>query len=197
MTIRLTLICHASTPAQQAAVVADDNEPLDAAGRAAAAAAVASEAEAAHLCCCAPERRARDTAAALGLAATVENRLRDCDYGRWRGASLAELQANEPDAVGAWLTDPAAAPHGGESLLALLARVGGWLDSLRTGPRPARRVIAVTHPAVVRAAAVHALAAAPVVFWRIDAGPLTRLRLSGHAGRWNLRALQPPPLRHR
>ena len=195
MTIRLTLVCHASTPALRAAVVADD-EPLDAAGRAAALAAM-RELETVEQCYSAPERRTRETAAALGLQATVEDRLRDCDYGRWRGSSLAALQANEPEAVGAWLTDPAAAPHGGESLLELLARVGGWLDGLRAGPMPSRRIIAVTHPAVVRAAAVHALAAAPVVFWRIDAGPLTRLRLSGHAGRWNLRALQPPPVRPR
>lgn len=194
MTIRLTLVCHAATQAQRAAAVAGDDEPLDAAGRAAAAVA-ASDPETADLCWTAPERRARETAAALGLQAAVEDRLRNCDYGRWRGSSLAALQAREPEAVRAWLTDPAAAPHGGESLLALLARVGGWLDGLPAGPATSRVIVAVTHPAVVRAAAVHALAAAPAVFWRIDAGPLARLWLSGRAGRWNLRALQ--PLRHR
>ena len=87
------------------------------------------------------------------------------------------------------------APHGGESLLDLLARIGSWLDHLQRQPAPTAsvRIIAVTHPAVLRAAIVHALDAAPSAFWRIDAPPLTRVRLSGHAGRWNLRAMEPPP----
>ena len=35
----------------------------------------------------------------------------------------------EPGAVTLWLADPRAAPHGGESLLAFIPRIGGWLDT--------------------------------------------------------------------
>lgn len=191
MTVRLSLVCHAPTPALRGASFPDD-ESLDALGQSEAAAAATDERWAASLCATAPERRARETAAALGLAPEIDERLRDCDCGRWRGASLRVLQADEPEAVQAWLTDPAAAPHGGESLLALLARVGGWLDQLSlTSPGAgSARVLAITHPAVIRAAIVNALGAGPAAFWRIDVRPLTRVALSGHAGRWNLTAIE-------
>lgn len=191
MTIRLSLVCHASTPALRRASFPDD-ESLDAIGQSEAAAAAIDKRWAVSLCATAPERRARETAAALGLVAEIDERLRDCDYGRWRGASLRGLQADEPEAVQAWLTDPAAAPHGGESLLALLTRIGGWLDQLSlTSPGAgSARVLAVTHPAVIRAAIVHALGAGPAASWRIDVRPLTRVAMSGHAGRWNLTAIE-------
>ena len=54
------------------------------------------------------------TAQALGLNATIEPELRDCDFGRWRGRTLQEIEDAEPDAIAAWLTDPAAVPHQGE-----------------------------------------------------------------------------------
>jgi broad specificity phosphatase PhoE len=86
--------------------------------------------------------------------------------------------------VAAWLTDPAAAPHGGESLHDLLTRTGGWLRDL---PTATRTVLAVTHPMVIRALVVNAIAATPASFWRIDIPPLTRTVLRGGADRWTLR----------
>ena len=69
-----------------------------------------------------PAARARQTAEALGLAADVEPALRGCDHGRWTGCSLAEAQAADGEAaLLAWLGDPAAAPHGGESFADVLA----------------------------------------------------------------------------
>ena len=135
-----------------------------------------------------PSRAARETAAALGLEAGVEEALKDCDYGRWRGLEVADVVAREPEAYAAWLADPAAAPHGGESLAALIERAGVWL-----GQSLAREgaTLAVTHAAVVRAAIVSALGAGSSAFWRIDVAPLWVARLSGHAGRWNLAALGP------
>ncbi|MFO1128935.1 MAG: histidine phosphatase family protein [Rhodospirillales bacterium] len=188
MVVRLTLICHAPTAAVRAAAFPAD-EPLDERGEAAAAGLGAAVTFPAVECWSAPELRARQTAAALGLTATIDARLRDGDYGRWRGSALAAVQAREPDAIRQWLADPATAPHGGESVLDLLARVGGWLDQLRrpSAQRGTARLIAVTHPAVVKAAIVTALAAPPAAFWRIDAPPLSRVHLVGHAGRWNLR----------
>ena len=77
----------------------------------------------ADVCLTAPETSCRQTATALGLTAHVEDALRDCDYGTWRGHTLDDIAAANPDAVTRWLTDPSAAPHGGESTLDLLARV--------------------------------------------------------------------------
>ncbi|MFK8911357.1 histidine phosphatase family protein [Streptomyces sp. YS-3] len=123
-----------------------------------------------------------------GLPTGDEPALADWDLGSWRGRRLDELSAEEPTGVRAWLTDPAAAPHGGESLLALVARVGAWLDTL---PVAGGRVLAVASPAVVRAAVTHALALPPASFWRLDVAPLTLTELSGRSGRWNLRCGRP------
>jgi broad specificity phosphatase PhoE len=136
----------------------------------------------------APARAAIETARALGLDAEIELALRDCDYGRWRGFGLKDVAGQEPDAFAAWLADPTAAPHGGESLAALVERTGAWLSAClaRDGA-----VLAITHAAVVRAAVVCALGAHPSAFWRIDVAPLALARMSGRAGRWNLVALGP------
>jgi broad specificity phosphatase PhoE len=88
------------------------------------------------------------------------------------------------------MRDPAAAPHGGESLLALLGRVGCWLDA---HARDGGRVLAVTHAGPVRAAVVHALGAPPDAFWRLDVAPLSRTVLHAHDGRWTVRTLNLPP----
>jgi broad specificity phosphatase PhoE len=181
VTARLILVCHASTAAVRGSSFPSD-EPLDDHGKADAA-ALAGRLPDAERWLTAPESRARQTAETLGLDAAVEPALRDCDYGAWRGRSFADVQAREPDAVAAWLDDPAAAPHGGESIRALLARVADWLGDEQ---RRHARTIAVTHAAVIRAAILGAIGAPPKSFWRIDVTPLSVTRLSGGAGRWNL-----------
>ncbi|AZK97246.1 histidine phosphatase family protein [Streptomyces tsukubensis] len=185
MTTRVLLLTAAVTAAARA-VRFDSGAPLDEAGRAAALAAAGRTPRAARVLT-APSRRCRETAAALGLGAEhqVEAAIADWDLGRWEGRGLAELTGSDPAAVGAWLTDPAAAPHGGESLLALRDRVGGWLAEL--AGRPPERILAIAEPAVVRAAVVHALALPPEAFWRLDVPALTVTELSGREGRWNLR----------
>jgi broad specificity phosphatase PhoE len=135
-----------------------------------------------------PARAACETAAALGLDAEVETALRDCDYGRWRGLASKEIAEHEPQAFAAWLADPTATPHGGESVAALIERVGAWLAQSLTREGA---MLAVTHAVVVRAAIVNALGAGSSAFARIDVAPLSLARLSGHAGRWNLVALGP------
>jgi len=136
----------------------------------------------------APARAARETAQAGGLDAEVEMALRDCDYGRWRGLASKDVAEREPDAFAAWLGDPAAAPHGGESVAALIERVGAWLTQSLARESA---TLAVTHASVVRAAVVNALGAGASTFARVDVAPLSLARLSGHAGRWNLVALGP------
>jgi broad specificity phosphatase PhoE len=133
----------------------------------------------------APELRARQTAEVLGPVAIAEPALGDCDFGRWRGRSLVEIGEADPAGATAWLADPAATPHGGESLLALMARVGGWLDRFE---QP-NHTVAITHPSVIRAAIVHVLAAPPAAFWRVDIEPLSLTDLRFFAGRWTLRSV--------
>ena len=81
------------------------------------------------------------------------------------------------------MTDPHAAPHGGESLAALLGRVAGWLDAQAACHG---RGIAVTHAGVVKAAVVHALGAPAAAFWRVDVTPLALTELHAHDGRWTV-----------
>ncbi|WP_254705879.1 histidine phosphatase family protein [Streptomyces vilmorinianum] len=137
-----------------------------------------------------PSGRCRATAEALGLAAVPLDALAGCAMGRWRGRRLDELAAQEGASVAAWLSDPEAVPHGGESLRALRERVGVWLDGLTPG-----RIVAVVEPDVLRAAVVHALGAGDQTFWRLDVRPLASVALSGRSGRWNVRLGEPltPP----
>ncbi|MDP9844493.1 histidine phosphatase family protein [Streptosporangium lutulentum] len=175
---RLLFVCHASTSATARAAFPGD-EPLDERGlrRATGLAREFGRGSAA----CPAEVRCVQTAAALGLRADPDPLLADCDYGRWSGRTLGEVEAAEPEALASWLGDPAAAPHGGESIAGLLGRVAGWLAGRAPG-----RLVAITHPPVIRAAVVHALGAPAAAFWRIDVAPLARVALTGRGGRWQL-----------
>jgi broad specificity phosphatase PhoE len=130
---------------------------------------------------CGPELRCRQTAAGLGWDAVVEPALADLDFGQWRGLPLHEVP--ETDAI-RWFNNPEASPHGGESIHDLLARVRDWLEAIRDS---GRRIVAVTHPAVVRAAVIHVLGAPPKSFWRIDVAPLSHTRLTCAGDSWTLR----------
>lgn len=186
LTARLDLIAHGPSAATRAARFPDD-EALETSAVGALEALSGRLRAYAHVLT-SPSRAARETAQALGLDAIVEPALRDCDYGRWRGLASKDVARREPDAFAAWLGDPAAAPHGGESLAALIERTQAWLARSLTRDGA---TLAVTHASVVRAAIVNALGAGPYAFWRIDVAPLSLMRLTGHAGRWNLVALGP------
>ncbi|MGW5781180.1 histidine phosphatase family protein [Streptomyces sp. NPDC003863] len=183
MTVRLTLIPPATSESLRE-VRFDDDRPLDPTGIARAE-ALASAVVPAPRAYSSPSRRCLRTAEALGLHAEPVDALAGCDMGRWRGRTLEVVAVAEEAGVSAWLSDPAAAPHGGESLRDLRVRVGAWLDGLTAG---SGRVTAVAEPDVIRAAMVHALAAPDVTAWRLDVRPLTAVHLTGRAGRWNLRA---------
>lgn len=140
---------------------------------------------AAELRYCSPSVRCRETGIALGLAPLAQPALRDCDMGRWSGCTLQEVAVREPQAVHTWLADPRSTPHGGESLVGFIQRIGGWLDT-----RPAADedgwMVAVAEPAVMRAALCYVLKAPPHAYWNIDAHPLAVITLSGRAGEWSL-----------
>ncbi|MFD3698764.1 histidine phosphatase family protein [Streptomyces sp. NPDC058646] len=164
----------------------DDDRPLDGTGLRSVELAARGLVPlgAAGLRYCSPTPRSRATGQALGYAPMAQPALRECDMGRWRGLTLAEVAAREPGSVELWLADPRAAPHGGESLLAFISRIGGWLDT-----RPADdggAIVAVAEPSVVRAALVYALNAPPQTYWNVDVRPLSTVTLTGWSGRWYL-----------
>lgn len=177
--VRLTLVSHGMTDAMADKRFPAD-EPLNAIGRREVQ-ALGGLAGAAPRQLAGPERRTGQTAKLLGLQAEPEPRLADLDCGRWRGEALAALP---PAELEVWLSRPAAAPHGGESITDLISRVSRWLESLTTNPL---RTVAVTHPAVIRAAIAAALDVAPASFWRIDVAPATRIVMHFRGGRWTLR----------
>jgi broad specificity phosphatase PhoE len=177
--VRLTLVSHAMTDAMSAGRFPTD-EPLSSAGYRQVDASI--DLGVTDSAFCGPEKRTRQTAELLGLQATIDQRLADLDCGRWRGDVLAGVR---PADLAIWLTDPARAPHGGESVVDLINRVGGWMETL-TSRRG--RLVAVTHPAVIRAAILVALDAPAKSFWRMDIAPVSRtvMHFRGHA--WTLRS---------
>lgn len=177
--VRLTLVSHAMTDAMAAGRFPTD-EPLNSVGHRQVDASI--ELGVIERAVCAPEKRTRQTAELLGLQAAVDTRLADLDCGRWRGAVLGGVR---PADLAVWLTDPARAPHGGESVVELINRIRDWMESLTTRQT---RLVAVTHPSVIRAAILVALDAPPKSFWRIDIAPVSRtvLHFRGHA--WTLRS---------
>src|SRR4051812_43670956 len=102
---RLTLICHGATAATRASAFPLD-EPLEDGG-ADQAKTIGPALRRWDRALTSPALRARQTAEALVLDADVDAALRDCDYGRWCGRKLADIQAAHPAEVAAWLSDPA------------------------------------------------------------------------------------------
>jgi broad specificity phosphatase PhoE len=187
MTLRITWLAHGATAATRRACFPRD-EPIEEKAREAAA-RLRDSIPRADRVVIAPERRTRETAAALGLSRTSDPLLRDCNHGRWAGRALDELQAEDPQALAAWLEDPDAAPHGGESVADVIRRIARWSDSPERGEG---RILAVTHPVVIRAALIHAMGAPASSFWRVDVAPLSRLTLSRQGAHWRVQALLSP-----
>jgi broad specificity phosphatase PhoE len=192
MTPRITLLCHATTRALRSATFGGDDS-LDDIGRARAERLAGSLGQVDH-CWTSPARRARETAEALGLSPSVDERLRDCDYGRWSGLKFQQVLLKEPRKLVSWIRNPASAPHGGEPIPEVLARVADWMAE-RTKDKG--HTVAVTHSAVIRAAVVHVIEAQLPSFWRIDVTPLSQTDLRTNGRRWVLRAIMPDEMRVR
>ncbi len=135
-----------------------------------------------------PEEACAATAVRLGPGAEPVAELRECDFGAWTGKALIDVASEDAAGLEAWLHDPSASPHGGESLAKLINRVGRVLDD---HPWPDGRNVAVVTPLVARALLVHALGAAPEVIFHIDIAPLGRASLSRSNSVWRLARLEP------
>lgn len=186
MTPRITFICHATTRDLRAATFGGDDK-LDDVGRRQAEALAGSLGQV-DQCWTSPALRARETAAALGLSPTVDERLRDCDYGRWTGLKFQQLLLKEPRKLVSWIRNPSSAPHGGETIPQVMERISAWMQERIRGKG---NMVAVTHASVIRAAVVHAIEAGLPSFWRIDIVPLSATELRTNGRRWVLRAMGP------
>jgi broad specificity phosphatase PhoE len=179
---RLTWICHGSTAANREARFPLDEPLEDKALR--FALTLVDRLQRADRAFASPALRARQTAETLGLFFQPAPDLADCDYGRWAGRSIAELTQAEPDGLAAWMTKPDAAPHGGETIAAVCSRVEVWMEA-QAGL--GGHVIAITHPAIIRAAIVNTLRAPLSSFWLADIEPLAIVRMNSNGSRWSLR----------
>ncbi|RNJ41667.1 histidine phosphatase family protein [Mesorhizobium erdmanii] len=183
MLVRLTMICNGATAATRRGSFPLD-EPLEPRSltRAKAMRGTLRRADRAWT---APALRARQTAEALSLEAAVEPLLADQDHGGWAGKSFEDVQAEQPGDIAAWLTDPDAAPHGGESLADVARRASGLMEKLMAEPG---HTIALTHASVIRTAIVHVLGAPLAACWKIDIEPLSITDFRSDGRRWVLRA---------
>lgn len=177
VSLRVAFVSHASTDALRLARIPAD-ESLNEVGRRECARREQMSADRVRV---APELRAIETAQALGLVGESDPGLSEIGYGSWRGLETDQLP---PDDFMAWLTDPEFKPDGVESIVELIARVSAWLFKTAAAKQ---HTIAVTHPAVIRAAIVSALDAPATAFWRIDIPPLSVTRFH-YRGVWTLRS---------
>ncbi|MGH8888767.1 MAG: histidine phosphatase family protein [Acidothermaceae bacterium] len=117
---------------------------------------------------CSDLTRARSTADELarlvGVAVTVDKRLREIDVGAWEGLTFDEVTAKFPDEVAEWRDGREGRRGGGESLVEVAERaVAAVRDALETLPDGETLVIA-THGAAGRAL-VASMIGLPVALW--------------------------------
>lgn len=183
MLARLTMIASGATQATRKGRFPNDEAPepraLD------LAAALAASLRRADRVWTSPALAARQTAKALSLDATVEPLLGEQDFGRWAGRSFEEVQAEDSDGMAAWFADADAAPHGGESLAAVVRRVAALMERLAS---EGGHTMALTHAVPIRAAMVHVLGAPLSSVWKIDIEPLSLTEFRSDGRRWVLHA---------
>ncbi|MFI1370887.1 bifunctional RNase H/acid phosphatase [Streptomyces longwoodensis] len=119
-----------------------------------------------------PLARTRETAAIvaahLGLDVTVEDGLRETDFGAWEGLTFAEVRERHPDDLNAWLADTGARPTGGgESFAETAVRIAAVRDEL-TAAHAGRTVLLVTHVTPIKTFVRLALGAPPESLFRME-----------------------------
>ncbi|MCX3288462.1 bifunctional RNase H/acid phosphatase [Streptomyces sp. NEAU-H22] len=119
-----------------------------------------------------PLARTRETAgivaARLGLDVSIDDGLRETDFGAWEGLTFAEVRERHPDDLNAWLASPDAEPTGGgESFAATATRLAATRDKLVTA-HAGRTVLLVTHVTPIKTLVRLALGAPPESLFRME-----------------------------
>ncbi|GAA4788593.1 bifunctional RNase H/acid phosphatase [Streptomyces ziwulingensis] len=111
---------------------------------------------------------ARIVAARLGLDVTVDEGLRETDFGAWEGLTFGEVRERYPQDLDAWLASPDAEPTGGgESFAATGARIAATRDRLVTA-YAGRTVLLVSHVTPIKTFVQLALGAPPESLFRME-----------------------------
>ena len=99
-----------------------------------------------------PRLRAVQTAAALCGTPTVDDRLRELDFGRLEGRTYEEIEREEPELFRRWMETPTLVRFpGGESYADLRKRVASAVADV-VAANSERTVALVSHGGVIRAA---------------------------------------------
>ncbi|MGQ5637153.1 MULTISPECIES: bifunctional RNase H/acid phosphatase [unclassified Streptomyces] len=119
-----------------------------------------------------PLTRTRETAAVvatrLGLDVTIEEGLRETDFGAWEGLTFGEVRERHPDDLNAWLADPEAHPTGGgESFAETAVRIATARDKL-VAAYAGRTVLLVTHVTPIKMFVRQALGAPLESLFRME-----------------------------
>ncbi|MGW5762196.1 histidine phosphatase family protein, partial [Streptomyces tendae] len=119
-----------------------------------------------------PLARTRETAgivaARLGLPVTVEEGLRETDFGAWEGLTFGEVRDRHPADLDAWLASPDAEPTGGgESFAATAIRIAATRDKL-VAAYAGRTVLLVSHVTPIKTFLRLALGAPPESLFRME-----------------------------
>ncbi|ANH91277.1 bifunctional RNase H/acid phosphatase [Streptomyces sp. SAT1] len=119
-----------------------------------------------------PLARTRETAAIvaarLGLAVTVDEDLRETDFGAWEGLTFGEVRERHQDDLNAWLASPEAEPTGGgESFAATAVRIAAARDRL-VAAHAGRTVLVVTHVTPIKTFVRLALGAPAESLFRME-----------------------------
>jgi broad specificity phosphatase PhoE len=134
-----------------------------------------------------PLRRARDTAALLGLdlPVTIDERWVEVDYGEFECQPLRDIPATVWQE---WRRDPAFRPAGGETLAEVGERVAGACAELFGADGAAARsaegdVVVVSHVTPIKAAVAWALGMGQDLSWRLhlNTASVTRIGWSGES----------------
>jgi broad specificity phosphatase PhoE len=174
----LFLVRHGQTAANAAGLLLGRADPpLTALGRRQAEALAVALPEPDRLVS-SPLRRARDTAAAFGVEAQIDDRWIELDYGELDGAPLASVS---PEVWRRWRADCGFVPSGGESLHELGARVRGACEELEPDARD-HDVVVVTHVSPIKAAVAWALDVGDAVAWRmfVEDAAVARIAIGPH-----------------
>ncbi|MFE6946206.1 bifunctional RNase H/acid phosphatase [Streptomyces chartreusis] len=119
-----------------------------------------------------PLTRTRETAgivaAHLGLDVTVDDGLRETDFGAWEGLTFGEVRERYADDLNAWLADPETRPTGdGESFAATATRIAATRDKL-VAAYAGRTVLLVSHVTPIKTFVRLALGAPPESLFRME-----------------------------
>ncbi|CAN7637531.1 histidine phosphatase family protein [Caballeronia sp. LjRoot34] len=130
-----------------------------------------------------PAHAAMQTGRAFETTTSVDASWSDLDYGLWQGRPIREIHDEDAAGLGAWLSEPGSAAHGGESLEALQTRVWGALES----NREAGVTLIVTHAIVVKTVLARVLEAPLTAIYCMDLEPLSAITLTRSGEAWRLR----------